>query len=88
VIRTGLAEAEDLDKMGDYAPLKPVFHLVFDFIGAAENQVFDPFATRTDKVVVVLVIMTVIIVKLAIRMDNLHDDAFFAEEFQVPIYGG
>jgi hypothetical protein len=39
-------------------------------------------------VMVMISIVTVIIVKLAIRMNNLENDIFIGELFEVPIDGG
>ena len=62
-------------------------YFLFDLVCAAERNVFDLFAGNTDKMVVVASFPAKVVVKPAVRVDDLDDDPAVGEVLQIAVDG-
>ena len=84
-MRTLPAKAIDLKEVGNYLAFQGIFHFLYYLFLAAEFEVLNLPAGDTDKMMVVIGIMAVIIIKLTIGMNNLDDNSTLGEFFKVPV---
>jgi hypothetical protein len=72
-MRTLPAKAIDLKEMGNHLSFQDIFHFIDNLLLSTECEILDLPAGDTDKMVVMISIMAVIVIKLSVGMNNLDD---------------
>jgi hypothetical protein len=86
-MRTLLAKTIDLKQVGNHLSLQGIFNFLDYLFLAAKCEVLNLPAGNTDKMVVVLGIMAVIVIKLTIGVNNFHDNSTLGKLFKIPVDG-
>jgi len=81
------AQTIDLKKVRNHFPLQRIFHFPDYFLFTAKLEVLDPATGYTDKMVMMAGIITIVIVKFTVRVDNLYNDSAIRKFFQVSVNG-
>jgi hypothetical protein len=84
-MRTLPAKAIDLKQVGNHLAFQGIFHFLDYLFLAAEFEVLNLPAGDTDKMVVMIGIMAVIVIKLTVGMNNLDDNSTLRKLFKVPV---
>jgi len=65
--------------------LQIIFDLFLNFADAAKQEVLDLFTGDTDKVMVMTGVPAEVVVELAVRVDDLDEDAAVGEVFEIAV---
>ena len=84
-MRTLPAKAIDLKQVGNHLAFQGIFHFLYYLFLATEFEVLNLPAGDTDKMMVMIVIMAVIIIKFSIGMYYFHDNPSLGEFLKVPV---
>ena len=87
-MRTLPAQTIDLKEMGNHLAFQGIFHFLDYLFLAAEFEVLNLPAGDTDKMMVMIGIITVIIIKLTVGVNNLHDNTALGQLFKIPVNSG
>jgi hypothetical protein len=75
----------DLEKMGYHLSAKDSFNFFGYLLRSAEFKILDFSASYANEVMVMVGIMAVIIIKLTVGMNNLHNDFAMGKFFEIPV---
>jgi len=84
-MRTLPAQAIDLKEVGNHLAFQGIFHFLDYLFLAAEFEVLNLPAGDTDKMMVMVVVFTKIIIKFSIGMYYFHDNPSLGELFKIPV---
>jgi hypothetical protein len=84
-MRTLPAKTIDLKEVGNHLAFQGIFHFLYYLFLATEFEVLNLPAGDTDKMMVMIVIMAVIIIKFSIGMYYFHDNPSLGEFLKVPV---
>jgi hypothetical protein len=86
-MRTLPAKAIDLKQVGNHLAFQGIFNFLDYLFLATEFEVLNLPTRDTDKMMMMIGIMAVIVIKLTIGVNNLHDDSTLRKFFKIPVNG-
>ena len=87
-MRTPPAKAIDLKKMGNHLSLQSIFNLFDDLLLSTEFKVLHLPTRYANKVVVMAPVVTIIVVELAVGMDDFINDTALGQLLKITVDSG